>query len=415
MKILGRIKSLIKNDSSISLSDINSLFFGSAGSSQYGADLTEITYFTCLKTLSENLGKMPVYLIDTHKNRILNHDTTRVLSIEPNNVMTPIQFFTRLEYCRNHFGNGYAYISRINGKLNGLYVLDPRCVQIWVNNTSAFSHRLYYYQYTDTRDGKTYWINPEDMIHVKSWITDDSGYAGKSVREILASSMTGNKAAQKFLNDLYAHGLTANAVVKYVGDLSRKEQTVLLKNIENQARDESRRMITLPIGFDLQTLDLKLTDSQFYELRKYNALQIAAAFGVNPDHLNDYSKSSYNNSAMQNLQFYVNTLLYNVTLYEQEMNRKLLTTAEQKRGLGFKFNVWVLLRGAPSQQANIMQKLVTTAIYSPNEARDKLDMPPCENGDIHMVNGSYVPLEDIGKAYEKNGGVSDAENQESSG
>ena len=227
--------------------------------------------------------------------------------------------------------------------------------------------------------------------------------------------MLGNKAAQKFLNDLYAHGLTANAVVKYVGDLSRKEQTVLLKNIENQARDESRRMITLPIGFDLQTLDLKLTDSQFYELKKYNALQIAAAFGVNPDHLNDYSKSSYNNSAMQNLQFYVNTLLYNVTLYEQEMNRKLLTTAEQKQGLGFKFNVWVILRGDPSQQADIMQKLVTTAIYSPNEARDKLDMPPCDNGDIHMVNGSYVPLEDIGKAYEKNGGVSDAENQESSG
>ena len=148
---------------------------------------------------------------------------------------------------------------------------------------------------------------------------------------------------------------------------------------------------------------------------KYNALQIAAAFGVNPDHLNDYSKSSYNNSAMQNLQFYVNTLLYNVTLYEQEMNRKLLTTAEQKQGLGFKFNVWVILRGDPSQQANIMQQLVTTAIYSPNEARDKLDMPPCDNGDIHTVNGSYVPLEDIGKAYEKTGGVSDAENQESSG
>jgi HK97 family phage portal protein len=224
--------------------------------------------------------------------------------------------------------------------------------------------------------------------------------------------MNGNKASQDFLNKLYEKGLTANAVVKYVGDLNEEGRRKLLRSINQQAKDESRRMVALPVGCDIQTLDLKLTDSQFYELRKYNALQIAAAFGVNPDHLNDYTKSSYNNSAMQNLQFYVNTLLYNVTVYEQEMNRKLLTASEQMRGLGFKFNVWVILRGDPTQQADILQKMVQTAIYSPNEARNKLDMPPTEGGDVHMVNGSYVKLEDIGLAYQQRGGEIDAENQE---
>ena len=53
--------------------------------------------------------------------------------------------------------------------------------------------------------------------------------------------------------------------------------------------------------------------------KKYGALSIAAAFGVKPDHLNDYSKSSYANSSMQSLSFYINTLLYNVSLYEQEL------------------------------------------------------------------------------------------------
>ena len=178
----------------------------------------------------------------------------------------------------------------------------------------------------------------------------------------------------------------------------------MLRRIDAQARDNSRRLITLPVGADIQTLDLKLTDSQFYELKRYSALQVAAAFGVNPDHLNDYTKSSYNNSAMQNLQFYVNTLLYNVSLYEQEMNRKLLTEKEQTEGKGFKFNVWVILRGDPSQQADILQKMVQSAIYSPNEARARLDSPPCDGGDVHMVNGSYVKLEDIGKAYAGKGG-----------
>jgi HK97 family phage portal protein len=170
-------------------------------------------------------------------------------------------------------------------------------------------------------------------------------------------------------------------------------------------------MFTIPLGWDVQPLNMKLADSQFYELKKYNALQIAAAFGLSPDHLNDYTKSSYNNSAMQNLQFYVNTLLYNITIYEQEMNRKLLTRREQDEGLGYKFNVWTILRGDPQQQADVLQKMAQSAIYSVNEARNKLDLPPCENGDVHMVNGSYVKLEEIGKAYAK-GSENNVENQE---
>lgn len=406
MNILSTIKQKIFNKDSgqaISLSDINELFF-SSNSTSLGADISEITYFTCLKTLSEAIGKMSVYLMDAKKNRITNHETTPFLNFQPNHVETPIQFFTYLEYCRNHFGNAYAYIDRdMAGNLTGLYPLNPRMVQIWLNNTETLTTRRYYYYYTNEQSGKSVWINPEDILHIRSWLTDRTRLAGKSVREILATNMAGSKASQNFLNDLYQKGLTANAVVKYVGDLSREKQRTLLKKIDDQARDNGRRLITLPVGYDIQTLDLKLTDSQFYELKKYNALQIAAAFGVKPDHLNDYTKSSYASSSMQSLSFYVNTLLYNISLYEEELNRKLLTRAEQMNGLGFKFNFWTILRGDPQQQADVLQKMVAQAIYSPNEAREKLDLPPCDGGDVHMVNGSYVKLTEIGKAYNNKG------------
>ena len=405
MKWLNSIKGFFRNvaGGTFSLSEANDFFFR-GGSAAEGADISEITYFTCLKTLGESLGKMPVYLMDSDKNRVMQHETSRVLSVEPNSIMTPLQFFTTLERYRNHYGNGYAMIERDHSKLRALHILDPRLVQVWLNNTGSYTERRYFYRYSDPRTGKEHWIAPEDMLHVRAWLTDDTGLVGKSVRQILAENMAGNKASQKFLTELYRKGLTANAVVKYASDLNEQKQNEMLRRIEAQARKDSRRLITLPPGADIETLDLKLTDSQFYELKRYSALQVAAAFGVNPDHLNDYTKSSYNNSAMQNLQFYINTLLYNVSLYEQEMNRKLLTEKEQGAGLGFKFNVWVILRGDPSQQADILQKMVQSAIYSPNEARAKLDSPPCAGGDVHMVNGSYVKLEDIGKAYAGRGG-----------
>ena len=262
----------------------------------------------------------------------------------------------------------------------------------------------------EPNSGGAYYLNPEDVIHVKAWITEPSGHAGKSVRQILAESLTGNKASQAFLNDLYQKGLTANAVVKYVGDLSRDKQSAMLKNIEAQARDNGRRMIALPVGFDLQTLDLKLSDSQFFELQKYGALRVAAAFGVKPNFLNDYSKSSYANSAAQNLSFYVDTLLYNVSGYEQEMNRKLLTQAEQAAGIGYKFNLWAILRSDPDKQAEIIRTLTTTGIYSVDEARYRLDMPPCDGGNVHMIPGNYIKLEDIGAYIDATkGGATDAQ------
>ena len=407
MKLLDKIKKKIRNSSDsadvISLSTINELFFNNQANTG-GPDISEITYFTCLKTLAESIGKMPLYLMDENKNRIMDHDVMQLFNVQPNQYMTPIQFFTYLEYCRNHYGNAYAYIAINCGKFIGIYPLDPRRIEIWVNNTEEFTRRSFYYRYMDERNGNSYWFLPDEIIHVKSWITGDSGLSGKSVREILATNMAGSKASQKFLNDLYQKGLTANAVVKYVGDLSKEKQSLLLSRIEEQARENGRRIITLPIGFDIQTLDLKLTDSQFYELKKYNALQIAAAFGIKPNNLNDYSKSSYANSSAQNLSFYVDTLLYNITLYEQELNRKLLTRKEQKSGLEFKFNVKVILRGDPTQQADVLQKLVSTSIYSPNDARRQLDIPPTKGGDVHIVNGSYVALQDIGIAYRDNKG-----------
>ncbi len=408
MEIWNRIKRAFKNDGqAYTMSDIMNLFSGNANS--YTPDLSEVTYFTCLKVLSESLGKMPIYLMDSEKNRV-KHETMFCLGTSPNSIMTPIQFFTAMEFNRNHYGNAYAFAERDRGKLIGLHVLDPRHMQIWVNDLDEFPTWRYYYKYD--ANGHEYFLHPEDVIHVKSWITEPHGLAGKSVREILADTMTGNKESQKYLNDLYSNGMTASAVVKYIGDLSDNKRSKVIDVIEKQISSSKTKMFAIPFGWDVQPLTMKLTDSQFYELKKYNSLQIAAAFGLSPDHLNDYTKSSYNNSAMQNLQFYVNTLLYNLSIYEQEMNRKLLTRKEQDAGLGYKFNVWTILRGDPTQQADVLQKMTQSAIYSVNEARNKLDLPPCENGDTHMVNGSYVKLEEIGKAYRNKGGAIDAESGE---
>ena len=418
MKIFDRVKKFFNSsdEDKISLSRINELF-AINGSGEYGNDLSEVTYFTCLKVLSESIGKIPIYLLDKDKRRIAEHETTPILQHSTNQYQTPAQFFTGMEYNRNHYGNAYAFCQRNrNGELEKLIPLDPRYVQIWINNTGEYTNRKYVYLFSDPRTGKSYSLNPADVIHVRSWITEDNGIVGRSVREILARMLQGSKSSNKFLNELYDKGLLANLYVRYIGDLSLEKQKTFLKRIEEMARENSRKMITLPPGYELIPLDLKLTDSQFLQIKQYTALQIASAFAIKPNFLNDYSKSSYANATAQNLSFYVDSLLPIITYYEQEMNRKLLTTRELQEGKHFKFNVGVLLRNDPTAQADIIQKLIQSGVYSIDEARSLVDREPCENGNKHLVNGSYVSLEDLGIAYrdKQKGGEKGAENKESS-
>lgn len=388
--------------------NINSMNFQEFFRGNITNDLSEVTYFTCLKVLAESLGKLSIHLKDEDNKKITKHDALQRLKYKPNNFMTSSTFKTLLEYWRNHYGNAYAYLSYdYKGYLLGIYPLDPQRVRIWVDNAKLFNGtENIYYEYE--KDGKSLFFRQEEILHFKGGLSKD-GIVGMSVRETLATTLQGVKASQKYLNNLYERGLTAKALLRYTGDLNKDLQKKLLEKIADFINGEQNPtgILPLPPGMDIVPLDLKLTDSQFFELKKFTALQVAAAYGVKPNHLNNYDKSSYANSEMQNLTFYIDTLLYILTLYEEEFNLKLLTEKERMQGLHFEFNVANILRGDLKTQAECLSQYVTSGIYTINEARKRAGLTEVEGGDVIVMNGSYVPLEKLGVAYVKGGGKSE--------
>lgn len=375
------------------------------GNISAGKDLSEITYFTCLKVLSESIGKLSINLKDSDNNRIYAHDSLQMLKVRPNKFMTPTTFKALIEYHRNHSGNAYAYLQyEENGKLEGIYPLESRNMQILIDNADIFQRgNKMYYKYLAPKTGKTYIFEDKEILHFKGGLSED-GLVGKSIRETLASTLKGVKISQQYLNNLYEKGLTAKAILKYTGDFDSKKKAMLVNELANFASgNDSRGIIPIPLGMDLVPLDLKLTDSQFYELKKFTSLQIAAAFGVKPNHLNNYDKSSYANSEMQNLTFYIDTLLFILNQYEEEFNYKMLSEEERKKGLRFEFNVASILRGDLKTQAESITKYVTGSIYTINEARTYAGLSKVADGEKILVNGSYVELKNVGNAYLKGG------------
>lgn len=378
----------------------------------------EVTYFTCMKMLSETMGKLPLKYYKQTESGKIRADPNRAADLlmnRPNRVMTPATFWGTVEFNCEHYGNAYVWIQTRfvkSGRYGGEYQvqsfwpMQSNYVQVIMDDEGIFGEAGFlYYRYSDPKTGKSYTFRQENVLHFKTWCTRD-GVLGKSVREMLADMVGGAGESQQYLNNLYKSGLTAAAALQYTGDLDKSRRAALEREYNSllSGAKNAGKVVAIPLGMTLQPLGIKLADAQFFELKKYTALQIAGAFGIKPNQINNYEKSSYANSETQQLAFLVDTMSYRLAQYEQEINYKCLTQKEKKDGYFFKFNEKAILRtDAKTQMANLVSA-VTNGLYSVNEAREMLDKPNVEGGDLNMVNGTYTPLTNVGAAYQEKSG-----------
>lgn len=403
-----------QKNQSVSLNDTRLLDWLGIDSSQ-AESINEATYFTCLKMLSETMGKLPLHFYqqtDRGRKRAQATDMTYLLTVRPNRHMTPSTLFTTVEMMCQHYGNGFIYIDsslemtgryKGNLKYKGLYPLDSSSVTILVDNAGIFKNEdtnAVYYKYRDRISGKEYILKEDEVIHIKTWYSKN-GISGEPVREILKDTISTNQQSQKVISSLYKHGMTASMVMQYTGDLDDDRVKQLQRRFADKltGAENAGKVIPVPLGLTLQPLTQSFADSQFYEIKKYSALQIASAFGIKPNQINDYEKSSYSNSEQQQLSFLVDTMQYRLKQWEEELNAKVLLPEEVKQGFFYKFNERAILRTDAKTQMETLCAGVQNAIYKPNEARHYLDMDDAEGGDILMCNGNYVPITDVGAPY----------------
>jgi len=371
------------------------------------SELREVTYYTCMKILSETMGKLPIKVYEWKKKqgrvRADPDSTSKLLNGRPNPHMTPSIFFATIENNRNHFGNGYVWIQRKisrNGSENmGLWIMQSDCVTPIYDNTGIFGGQgKIYYQYTDPLDGEMYVFPEMDVMHFKTSMTLD-GLTGIPVRDMLGDVVEGASQSQQYMSNLYKGGMTASMALQYAGEIDDSRIKLLQKKYNKylSGPKNAGKIVPVPAGMQLQPLNYKLTDAQFFELKKYSALQIAGAFGVKPNQINDYEKSSYANSEMQQLSFLVDTMLFPLKQYEEELTYKLYIGTEKS----CKFNEKAILRTDSKTQMEILAQGVQNGMRKVNEARELLDLPRDPDGDVLLMNGNFIPVKMAGEQYKK--------------
>jgi len=419
------IRNAITINTNISLQDAQLLkLLGIEEGSLTGKEsLGEITYYTCLKVISESIAKLPIITYQTSENtkgkeKINNSYLNYILNVEPNKYMTASSFWQSVELNRLHYGNSYVYqncytIGKNAGRVKDLWLLPSNEVTVWQDDAGIFGKdNAIWYIWQDTRgQGKQYKFSMGEILHFKSSTSFD-GIVGISAREILKTNLEQAMYGANYLKKLYSNNLFSDKILlQYTGNLETKAERNLVSKIESYSRGDgddtaSGKFIPLPIGLTASTLSSKLVDAEFSVLNQTNSLKICAALGLNPNHINDYSKSSYSNSISQNLDFLINTLSPILNSYKQENTRKLLTTTEKSKGTTLEHDTKSLLKLDPIQQTEVLTKQMQSFLITPNEGREELGYPYSEDpkADQLLGNGASILLSQVGNQYGSNAG-----------
>lgn len=408
MKLSKRLKTafnVLMNKSTRETIEMNQLLDFLGLSDTKADNLSEATYFACLKVLSEGVGKLPFKLLQYNDRNGVSvarkHALYSVIHDRPNPYMTSTTFWSTVEYNRNHFGNAFVLIEGA-GKKTKLWILPSNQVEVWYDNACILSEIPDIY-YLYSAGGKVYRFGSEEILHFKGSNTLD-GLVGISVQDQLKLTISGNLKAQNMINKMYDSGFTAKAVLQYTGSLSDENAKSFVKGIEDYAKGKLKdqgveNIIPIPLGASLQPINVKLADNQFIEVKQYTSLQIASAFGIKPYQIGDYTKSSYASAEAQQLSFLVDTLLYILKQYEEEITYKLLSPEEIDNGYHFKFNIDAILRADYETKIKTLSTAVNSFLMTPNEARAKLDLESKDGGDKLLGNGASIPVDCTGSQY----------------
>ena len=372
--------------------------------------LKEITVYTCIKILSDTLSKLPLKVFQDNNGirKATDHYLYPMLKLRPNPYMSASDFWKTIETQRNLYGNAYVWIEFVTtgrnaGRINGLYPLNSKMMQIYVDDVGLLSSKNnVWYIYTDQM-GNQYKLQPTELLHFKGLTTN--GLIGLSPIQTLKKSVENAGSATEFLHESYQNGMQTKGIIQYVGDLDEKAKQKFREKFEEMSNGlkNANKISLLPIGYQFQPIALSFTDAQFLENTKLTVQQLAAAFGVKLHQLNELVKSSYASTAEANREFYIDTLMAILNMYEQELTYKLFLDSEIMKGYYAKFKVDVILRADPKTRAEIRQMDIQSGHKTINETRADEELPPLPGGDVLMVNGNMIPVEMVGVQYQKGG------------
>jgi HK97 family phage portal protein len=292
----------------------------------------------------------------------------------PNDNMDEVGFVGQIQASLEADGNGFALKAVTSGgQLAGLFPLNPQCVRV---ERDANGRRVYFVKQYGGEEATVY---ANEMFHVQGF-TPPGALRGISPIAALKQAIGLGLAAQQFGAQYFGSGATMTGVITMDKSLN-PEQTDKLKEDftrKHGGLSKSHAIGILTGGAQFTQLSVSPEESQFLETRKFNAVEIACAYGVPAWFVTEAEGAKGFVTGLYATMYMWLLTGINVRFVRLE---SALSALFPPRSAYVKFNRKAFLAMDPTERAEFYSKALIGRYMVPNECRGLEDMDPLPGGD----------------------------------
>lgn len=283
--------------------------------------LSSAAVWACCRLISQSVATCPPHIFeetDQGKIKASKHSYYRMLTRQPNALMTYLNWMQTTVLHLLLWGNAFTVPGSVDGEVVELWPLDPARLRITINPDGTF-----YYTYSPMH-GQRIEYQPLELLHFRVFSLD--GIIGLSPLDYHRLTFNFEAAAQLYATTLYNNGGRPSGVLEYPGTL-RKEQIDAIREswaTIHGGPDAAGRVAVLDAGTKYNPISIPLEQLQYISSQKFSVEQIARIFGVPPHLVGAQDKTPYASVEQQSLEFAEYTLQPIVTAIEQVIETVLL-------------------------------------------------------------------------------------------
>lgn len=295
--------------------------FTTAGDMTAAAALQSGAVWACVRLISQSLASLPAHVFqetDAGKQKAYGHPYYRMLTRQPNALMTRMNWMQTTVMHLLLWGNAFSLPGRVEGEVVELWPLDPARVRILWNLDGTFGYRYYNLR------GAPKDFSPLDLLHFRIMSLD--GVIGLAPMDFHRITFGFEQLAGTYASSLYQNGGRPSGVLEYPGNL-REEQVGKIRDSWAQIHggpDAGGKVAVLDGGTKYTPISVPLQQLEWVATQKFSVEQIARIFGVPPHLIGAQDKTPYASVEQQSLEFSEYTLQPIVTGIEQTIETELL-------------------------------------------------------------------------------------------
>jgi len=353
--------------------------------------------WACIDRRATTVASLPFFAYTTKNGQrelARNSRLFELLHDSPNPRMTPYEFWRSMMLNHDLRGNAYARIDRDGrGEAMALWPMPSDQVEVEVLSDGSI---IYKYQI----GGDVAVFSEKNVLHLKNL---GNGTTGLSKLEFMRCTTDEAAKAQGTAAKVFGTGGKPTGVLMIDKVLNKEQREKIKESFAGMAEGSTSRLYVLEASMKYEQLSMSPEQQQLLETRNFTVSEICRWFDVPPVLVHHNDTTTWGSGIEQIVDGFYKLSIRPMLVSIEQATHKRVMTSTQRSYMSAEFALDALLRGNPTQRADLYAKNVQNGVMTRNECRQLENLPPVTGADQLTAQSNLLPLTMLGTAVASGG------------